>query len=128
MAMAKYLISFPSKAMVVPDGDWDAVVHDAHAVIDEDSLPDGCSRMDLNTSDTSPDLAEQPRGQLEGQARTPETMTKPMQGQSLKTRIAEQDFKQSTSSGVSHVHEGRLGSAPALRSSATTSILPDPAA
>lgn len=35
MAMANYLISFPSKAMVVPDGDWDAVVHDAHAVIEE---------------------------------------------------------------------------------------------
>jgi hypothetical protein len=33
--MAKYLISFPSSAMVVPDGDWDAVVHDSHAVIDE---------------------------------------------------------------------------------------------
>lgn len=31
----KYLISFPSKAMVVPDGDWDAVVHDSHAVIEE---------------------------------------------------------------------------------------------
>lgn len=33
--MAKYLISFPSAAMVVPDGDWDAVVHDSHAVIEE---------------------------------------------------------------------------------------------
>lgn len=33
--MAKYLISFPSKAMVVPDGAWEAVVHDSHAVIEE---------------------------------------------------------------------------------------------
>ena len=33
--MAKYLISFPSKAMVVPDGEWEAVGRDAHAVIDE---------------------------------------------------------------------------------------------
>lgn len=33
--MAKYLISFPSKAMVVPDGEWDAVVRDSHAVIEE---------------------------------------------------------------------------------------------
>lgn len=33
--MAKYLISFPSAAMVVPDGEWEAVVHDAHAVIEE---------------------------------------------------------------------------------------------
>jgi len=33
--MAKYLISFPSAAMVVPDGEWDAVVRDSHAVIDE---------------------------------------------------------------------------------------------
>lgn len=33
--MAKYLISFPSAAMVVPDGDWDAVVHDSHAVIED---------------------------------------------------------------------------------------------
>ena len=33
--MSKYLISFPSAAMVVPDGDWDAVVRDSHAVIDE---------------------------------------------------------------------------------------------
>ena len=33
--MAKYLISFPSAAMVVPDGEWDALVRDAHAVIDE---------------------------------------------------------------------------------------------
>lgn len=33
--MSKYLISFPSKAMVVADGDWDAVVRDSHAVIEE---------------------------------------------------------------------------------------------
>lgn len=33
--MAKYLISFPSAAMVVPQGEWEAVVRDAHAVIDE---------------------------------------------------------------------------------------------
>jgi hypothetical protein len=33
--MAKYLISFPSAAMAVPDGELEAVGHDAHAVIDE---------------------------------------------------------------------------------------------
>jgi hypothetical protein len=33
--MAKYLISFPSAAMVVPDGERGAVGRDAHAVIDE---------------------------------------------------------------------------------------------
>ncbi|HVY69032.1 MAG TPA: transcription initiation protein [Verrucomicrobiae bacterium] len=33
--MAKYLISFPSAAMVVPDGEWEAVCRDSHAVIDE---------------------------------------------------------------------------------------------
>ena len=33
--MAKYLISFPAAAMVVPDGDWDAVVRDSHAAIAE---------------------------------------------------------------------------------------------
>jgi hypothetical protein len=33
--MAKYLISFPSAAMVVPEGQWDAVVRDSHAVIEE---------------------------------------------------------------------------------------------
>src|SRR5258708_11432636 len=33
--MAKYLISFPSAAMIVPDGEWGALVRDAHAVIDE---------------------------------------------------------------------------------------------
>ena len=33
--MAKYLISFPSKAMVVPEGEWEAVGRDAHAVIEE---------------------------------------------------------------------------------------------
>lgn len=33
--MAKYLISFPSAAMAVPDGEWEAVGRDAHAVIDE---------------------------------------------------------------------------------------------
>jgi hypothetical protein len=33
--MAKYLISFPSAAMVVPDGEWGAVGHDAHVVIEE---------------------------------------------------------------------------------------------
>ena len=32
--MAKYLISFPSAAMVVPDGEWEAVRRDSHAVID----------------------------------------------------------------------------------------------
>ena len=31
--MAKYLISFPSAAMVVPDGEFDAVGRDARAVI-----------------------------------------------------------------------------------------------
>ena len=33
--MAKYLISFPSAAMVVPDGELEAVSRDAHAVIAE---------------------------------------------------------------------------------------------
>ncbi len=33
--MAKYLISFPSAAMVVPEGAWEAVGRDAHSVIDE---------------------------------------------------------------------------------------------
>jgi hypothetical protein len=33
--MAKYLISFPSAAMVVPDGEWEAVAREAHAVMDE---------------------------------------------------------------------------------------------
>ena len=33
--MAKYLISFPSAAMVVPDGEWETVVRDSHAVIEE---------------------------------------------------------------------------------------------
>lgn len=34
-AMAKYLISFPSAAMVVPDGEWEAVGRAAHAAIEE---------------------------------------------------------------------------------------------
>lgn len=34
-AVTKYLISFPSAAMVVPDGDWGAVADAAHAVIQE---------------------------------------------------------------------------------------------
>jgi hypothetical protein len=33
--VAKYLISFPSAAMVVPDGEWQTVVRDSHAVIDD---------------------------------------------------------------------------------------------
>jgi hypothetical protein len=33
--MAKYLISFPSAAMVVADDDWDVVRRDSHAVIEE---------------------------------------------------------------------------------------------
>ena len=33
--MAKYLISFPSKAMIVPEGELKAIGRDAHAVIDE---------------------------------------------------------------------------------------------
>ncbi len=33
--MAKYLISFPSAAMNVPDSEWETVGRDAHAVIDE---------------------------------------------------------------------------------------------
>lgn len=33
--MAKYLISFPSKAMVVPDDELEGVGRDAHAVINE---------------------------------------------------------------------------------------------
>lgn len=33
--MAKYLISFPSAAMVVPDGELEAVGRDAHAAIEE---------------------------------------------------------------------------------------------
>lgn len=31
--MTKYLISFPSEAMVIPDGQFEAVADDAHAVI-----------------------------------------------------------------------------------------------
>ena len=34
----KYLISFPSAAMVVPEGEWDAVVRDSHTVIEEAKL------------------------------------------------------------------------------------------
>jgi hypothetical protein len=33
--MAKYPISFPSAAMVLPEGEWEAVGRDAHAVSDE---------------------------------------------------------------------------------------------
>ncbi len=33
--MAKFLISFPSAAMAVPDGEWDAVVRDSHTVIEQ---------------------------------------------------------------------------------------------
>ena len=33
--MAKYLISFPSAAMVVPDSEWESVGRDARAVIEE---------------------------------------------------------------------------------------------
>lgn len=33
--MAKYLISFPSAAMAVPEDQWEAVVRDSHAVIEE---------------------------------------------------------------------------------------------
>ncbi|MDR0183883.1 YciI family protein [Lysobacter arvi] len=33
--MAKYLISFPSAAMVISEADWDAVVRDSHAVIEQ---------------------------------------------------------------------------------------------
>lgn len=33
--MAKFLISFPSAAMKVPDGEWEAVDRDSHAVIRE---------------------------------------------------------------------------------------------
>jgi hypothetical protein len=33
--MAKYLISFPSAAMVVPEGELEGVGRDAHAVIEE---------------------------------------------------------------------------------------------
>ncbi len=33
--MAKYLISFPSAAMIVPDGEWEAVGRDARAAIEE---------------------------------------------------------------------------------------------
>ena len=33
--LANYLISFPSAAMVGPEGEWEAVGRDAHAVIEE---------------------------------------------------------------------------------------------
>ena len=33
--MAKYLISFPSRAMVIPDGEFQAVADAAHAVIQQ---------------------------------------------------------------------------------------------
>ena len=33
--MARYLISFPSAAMAVSEGEWEAVGRDAHAVTDE---------------------------------------------------------------------------------------------
>lgn len=33
--MTKYLISFPGEAMIVPDGEWDAVVAESHAVIED---------------------------------------------------------------------------------------------
>lgn len=33
--MTKYLISFPAEAMVVPEGEFQTVVEDSHAVVEE---------------------------------------------------------------------------------------------
>ena len=33
--MTKYLISFPSRAMEVPDGEWEVVVRESHAVVQQ---------------------------------------------------------------------------------------------
>jgi hypothetical protein len=41
--MAKYLTSFPSAATVVPAGEWEVVVRDAHAVNDEAKAASGRS-------------------------------------------------------------------------------------
>ena len=53
--MAKYLIAFPSSAMVVPDGEWDAVVRDSHAVI-EDAKAAGVHVFAGGIDDTTPVL------------------------------------------------------------------------
>ena len=37
--MTKYLISFPSSAMVIPEGEFQAVVDSSHAVVREASVP-----------------------------------------------------------------------------------------
>ena len=47
--MAKYPISFPSAAMVVPDGEREAVGRDAHAVIDEAKPPAYMSSAAVST-------------------------------------------------------------------------------
>lgn len=38
--MTKYLISFPSEAMVIPEGDFEAVAEATHAVIEEAKAAD----------------------------------------------------------------------------------------
>ena len=53
--MAKYLIAFPGSAMVVPDGEWDAVVRDSQAVI-EDAKAAGVYVFAGGIDDTTPVL------------------------------------------------------------------------
>lgn len=47
--MAKYLIAFPSAAMVVPDGEWAAEVRDSHAASDPPSSSATVACNSINT-------------------------------------------------------------------------------
>jgi hypothetical protein len=58
--MAKYLISFPSAAMVVPDGELGAVGREAHAVIDEAKAA-GVSSGSTRSPKGSTEMARQVR-------------------------------------------------------------------
>jgi hypothetical protein len=58
LTMAKYLISFPAAAMVVPDGELEAVGRDAHAVIEEAKADAAPRRGSIQASNDDSSVAE----------------------------------------------------------------------
>ena len=72
--------------------------HDAHAVVDEESVSDGGARMDFDAAHEPADLGDEPSGKLE--AADPQPVAHPVEHEGVETGIAKNHFQKIAHGGV----------------------------
>jgi hypothetical protein len=83
---------------------------DAHAVIDEDTVPNPGAWVNFDSCAPPCHLAEQPGQQgRKGPPELPKPMAQPMQGQSMEARVTQQDLQRSTRGWISLFDDRQIG-------------------